>query len=111
MNSKELVRLRRKIGLLGRMSESMSFIYSASDSDGFPSLLVDEHIPATEIVALRRRALNADFVRGSLTRDQKGVICFHVQKGGSDSLLRLRTHLDGVLQEQIPALQGALIKG
>jgi len=111
MNSRELVRLRRKLGLLGRISDQLAFVYSSSDSDGFPSLLIDETIPATEIVALRRRALSKDFVRGALSRSAQGVICFQVQNGTSEAILLLQTHLDGILKEQIPALSGALVKG
>jgi len=111
MNSKDLVRLRRKIGLLGRLNDQLNFIYSSADSDGFPGLLIDEKIPAKSIVAFRRRALSTDFVRGILKRDSNGAICFHIHKGKPDSVLRLRTHLDGILKEQIPAFQGARVTG
>ena len=111
MNSKDLVQLRRKIGLLGRLTDQLNFIYSSVDSDGFPGLLIDETIPAKSIVAFRRRVQVTDFVRGVLKRDTTGVICFHIHKGNPDSILRLRTHLDGILTEQIPAFLGARVTG
>ena len=83
-----------------------SFIYCASDADGFPGLLVDEPITAQSIVALRPIALATDFVRGVLTRESNSQICFQIHKGKSDSVLRLRQHLDGILQDQVPAVQG-----
>ena len=109
MDPKHRAKLRRTLGLLGRMTAELQFIYTSADIDSFPSLTVSERISALDVLHIRRRAKSSDFVRGCLIRLEDGRIGFQIERGTPAALTNFQAHLRGILKEQLPILKGARI--
>ena len=109
MDIKHRVKLKRTLGALGRIVPEYQFLYTASDADSFPGLIIDKKISALDILHLRRRAMSKEFLRGTVKKNQEGRVIFLIESGRHTVVTDFRSHLQGSLKEQLPTLAGAII--
>lgn len=107
MTPKQIAHARRKLALVGRTRASVPYLYCAAAEDGLPLLMVEEaRLDARAVSQTLRRAKRKVFVRGRVERAEDGSLRFLVD---TEQIQDFMTDLRGVLNDDIPGLQHAII--
>ena len=107
MTPQQIAHTRRKLALVGRTRPSIPYLYCAAAEDGLPLLIVAEsRLDAKTVSKTLRMAKRKTFVRGRVERAEDGSLRFLVD---TDQIQDFMTDLRGILNDDIPGLQHAVV--